>query len=276
MNALLKQAAAAIRNADSLLITAGAGMGIDSGLPDFRGENGFWRAYPPLAKLKKSFVQMANPTLFAENPRLAWGFYGLRLNQYRQTVPHQGFAILQKWAKTKSFGSFVFTSNVDGQFQKAGFDERRVMECHGTIHRLQCTKCLKDPWLNDFEPKVDAENCWLTGDFPKCPQCGNLARPNILMFSDYGWREDDFELKNTAFEDLWLPKTQKLVVIELGAGVAIPTVRYFSEHIAARKQATLIRINPDEALTARDDYFAFPLGALSALTQLDQFLTEQE
>jgi NAD-dependent SIR2 family protein deacetylase len=57
----LEKAARILKNADSLVITAGAGIGVDSGLPDFRGNEGFWRAYPPIAKLGESFVEMANP-----------------------------------------------------------------------------------------------------------------------------------------------------------------------------------------------------------------------
>jgi len=57
----LKRAAHALREAEALLVTAGAGMGVDSGLPDFRGNEGFWKAYPPMAKLGVSFVEMANP-----------------------------------------------------------------------------------------------------------------------------------------------------------------------------------------------------------------------
>jgi hypothetical protein len=56
----VKLAAEEVRSADALLITAGAGMGVDSGLPDFRGTQGFWRAYPAIAKLGLSFQQMAN------------------------------------------------------------------------------------------------------------------------------------------------------------------------------------------------------------------------
>jgi hypothetical protein len=47
----ISQAARAIQKADAVLITAGAGMGVDSGLPDFRGDEGFWKAYPPFAAL---------------------------------------------------------------------------------------------------------------------------------------------------------------------------------------------------------------------------------
>ena len=68
-----------LKQADGLLITAGAGMGVDSGLPDFRGDQGFWKAYPPLKHLGKNFVDMATPELFYTDPKLAWGFYGLRL-----------------------------------------------------------------------------------------------------------------------------------------------------------------------------------------------------
>ena len=51
-------------------------MGVDSGLPDFRGDRGFWKAYPPYAKLGLHFAEMANPRWFDSDPELAWGFYG--------------------------------------------------------------------------------------------------------------------------------------------------------------------------------------------------------
>src|SRR5436189_6030379 len=97
-NEAVKVAAEAIADADALLITAGAGMGVDSGLPDFRGTEGFWRAYPAFAKLGLQFQQLANPAWFRRDPALAWGFYGHRLRLYRDSVPHEGFAILLRWA----------------------------------------------------------------------------------------------------------------------------------------------------------------------------------
>jgi len=67
----VREAAEALNAAEALLITAGAGMGVDSGLPDFRGNQGFWRAYPAIAKLGLSFEQMANPAWFGKDPHLA-------------------------------------------------------------------------------------------------------------------------------------------------------------------------------------------------------------
>ena len=80
-----------IKNSKNILITAGAGMGVDSGLPDFRGNKGLWKAYPPLEKLNFSFSDAANPYFFEKHPNLAWGFYGHRLNLYKNTLPHKGY-----------------------------------------------------------------------------------------------------------------------------------------------------------------------------------------
>jgi len=85
--------------ADSLIISAGAGMGVDSGLPDFRGNQGMWRAYPELGKQRIDFTEIANPAAFKCQPHLAWGFYGHRLALYRQTMPHQGFNLLKQLAE---------------------------------------------------------------------------------------------------------------------------------------------------------------------------------
>ena len=112
---VLEQAAKAIMSAKNIIITAGAGMGVDSGLPDFRGDKGFWKAYPPLNGIP--FCEMANPEKFEENVRLAWGFYGHRLNLYRETVPHVGFSILQKWVKNRPYFIDIIRANLWLNFQ---------------------------------------------------------------------------------------------------------------------------------------------------------------
>ena len=193
----IERAARWLADADALLITAGAGMGIDSGLPDFRGPGGFWRVYPALGKAGIQFEAIANPAAFARDPRLAWGFYGHRLGLYRRTVPHAGFTLLRDLAAGKKHGARVFTSNVDGQFQQAGFAADHVCEVHGSIHHLQCAAgCSDRIWpATDFRPDVDAEYCRLRNELPQCPACGGLARPNILMFGDWGWVERRTELQ---------------------------------------------------------------------------------
>ncbi len=137
-----------IRDADALLICAGAGMGVDSGLPDFRGPEGLWRQYPGLARAQLSFQEIASPWAFQHDAALAWGFYGHRLAMYRQAQPHRGFARLRQWGDAKPHGCAVYTSNVDGQFQKAGFRSQPLTECHGSLHFMQCTQpCGEQVWL---------------------------------------------------------------------------------------------------------------------------------
>src|SRR5512140_310021 len=217
-------AAAAIREAEVIVIGAGAGMGVDSGLPDFRGDQGFWKAYPPYQRLGMSFEDAANPVHFEADPALGWGFYGHRLGLYRATVPHAGFGLLRRWIEARGLPSFVFTSNVDGQFQTAGFDPERLVELHGSIHFLQCAQfCHDGIWENRETVEVD-ETTMRARSFIVCPRCGQVARPNILMFGDLGWAPERAFAQKRRFEEFLVAHHgRKVVVTELGAGTAIPS-----------------------------------------------------
>jgi len=268
----LKRAALALREADALLVTAGAGMGVDSGLPDFRGNEGFWKAYPPMARLGVSFVEMANPFWFERDPSLAWGFYGHRLNLYRRTIPHEGFRQLMEIGRQKEGGYFVFTSNVDGQFQLAGFEEDRIEECHGSIHHLQCSRpCSQDIWdARGVDPDVDETQFRARDPLPRCPKCGSLARPNVLMFNDWDWIPHRTRSQSDRF-GRWLEGLSRsgasLAVAELGAGKAVATVRMTSEGVVRGAKATLIRINPrDYDVPAA--HIGIPFGACEGIRRV--------
>ena len=260
--ALFAQCASLIREADGLLIGAGAGIWVDSGLPDFRSEHGFWKAYPALGRSGISFESIASPDAFESNARLAWGFYGHRLKLYRETVPHEGFAILRDIAENLPHGGFVYTSNVDGQFQRAGFDAERIDECHGSIHHLQCVaQCCEDIWpAREFEPVIDNEKGELLSDFPLCPGCGALARPNVLMFGDWYWLGHRQRAQARRFRQ-WRETVKKLVAIELGAGTDIPSVRVFCQE----QKCPIIRINPREADLGRYRGASLKMGALEGM-----------
>jgi NAD-dependent SIR2 family protein deacetylase len=267
-------AAELIACADGLMIAAGAGMGVDSGLPDFRGKDGFWKAYPALAQANLDFMAVADPRTFDRDPGLAWGFYGHRLALYRQTTPHAGFHILRKWAERMLLGARVFTSNVDGQFQKAGFSEEHIHECHGSIHHLQCmNECESGVWpAATFTPQVDEGTCRLLNDPPLCPHCGGLARPNILMFGDWNWLEQRSQSQRQR-ETRWLEtiadSEARVVVVEIGAGTAIPSVRHFSHRMCHDHGARLVRINLRESQVPSTKDIGFANGSLEALRGID-------
>ncbi|HEY6896300.1 MAG TPA: Sir2 family NAD-dependent protein deacetylase [Rhodocyclaceae bacterium] len=266
----LARAVALVAQCDGLLVTAGAGIGVDSGLPDFRGPQGFWQAYPALGRAGLRFEEVASPDSFQGDARLGWGFYGHRLALYRRTVPHAGFQLLREIGERLPQGLAVFTSNVDGQFQKAGFDSALIAECHGSIHHLQClSPCQADIWpADELQPEVDEASCRMTSPLPCCPRCGGVARPNILMFGDWGWLGRRSAAQQ-ARVDAWCAQVgERLLVIELGAGTAIPSVRRYGES----RGAALIRINPRDAAVARPRDVALPLGALAGLQALNSAL----
>ena len=155
---------------------------------------------------------------------------------------------------------------MDGHFQRAGFDN--VYECHGSIHHLQCLQpCSADIWSADsFLPDVDNDACQLLNTPPHCPHCGGLARPNILMFGDGDWLEQRSADQAERLGN-WLDKVQRPLVIELGAGTAIPSVRYFSQQVVARG-GRLIRINPREPQVSSVRDVGLAAGALEGLTAI--------
>jgi NAD-dependent SIR2 family protein deacetylase len=249
-------------------------MGVDSGLPDFRGPEGFWRAYPPYRALGLRFEELADPVHFADDPTLVWGFYGHRLGLYREITPHAGFGVLLRWAA--STPARVFTSNVDGQFQKAGFAPEHVAEVHGSIHHLQCLAACGQPvWPADgVSVPVDLDTMRAREPLPSCPSCGALARPNILMFGDWSWDPSYAEPRLDALA-AWLRSLRndgaRLAVVEIGAGTGVPTVRRQAE-LASAASGALVRINVREPEVRHGRGVGIPAGAAETLAALARIM----
>jgi len=108
----------------------------------------------------------------------------------------------------------------------------------------------------------------LVNDLPKCPWCGAIARPNIMMFGDMGWIDRRSKLQEADLRR-WGDRATRIVVIELGAGTTIPSVRQFSHELVVNHGARLVRINPIEPAvpTQRDVSIAGP--ALAALQTIE-------
>lgn len=271
---MYERAAELIREAEVFVITAGAGMGVDSGLPDFRGDHGFWKAYPAYDRLGLSFAECATPRHFADDPHFAWGFYGHRTNLYRDTIPHNGFHIISKWIERNGGDYFVVTSNVDGQFQKTGYEEERMFEVHGSIHWLQCQTCCNDRiWRNEGVFQIDETTMRACDPLPCCAACGRVCRPNILMFGDQAWLQGRVIAQSHAFDRFLKANAGRtIVVIEMGAGTAIPTIRSTSERIGRKfKHATVIRINPREPRIG-SPHLSMSCGALEGLQRIDHLV----
>mmetsp|Transcript_62354 Transcript_62354/g.115732 ORF Transcript_62354/g.115732 Transcript_62354/m.115732 type:complete len:359 (+) Transcript_62354:1-1077(+) len=332
MEEALTRAAKAIEKADALLITTGAGMGVDSGLGTFRGRNaGVW---PPLKALRRDFSEMSTPRWFNTDPRLAWAFWHFRHEAYTKGSPHAGYDILSKWANSKTHGYFSVTSNIDGHWERTkGIKASRVYECHGALTHMQCVEDDGRIWKTDpeqigslqvpdwdvtpgeeVEAKVSAK--WvpakvgedgasifsMQGDplqaegvrrkggqdlmrvvegcpLPAAPESSAAARPNVLMFGDWGVNVSRIQNQGEAF-DSWvrgLLGTANLAIIEIGAGLTVSTIRHISETTLRQvSNSTLIRINLDDSSVkgAREDRSISigGLGALDALSRIDAII----
>lgn len=242
-----------------------------------------------MAKKGLVFSQVSNPQSFVHDPCFGWGFYGHRYHLYTNAKPHKGYQILNKWAsKLNDNRSFVFTSNVDGHFELSGF-EGRMVECHGSIHYLQAfdnylTNAIWPAKEQLAKLEIDSETFLAKEPLPTVPESilaeskskgvNRLARPNILMFGDYGFIGDRVEEQYAKYDEFikGLKKTTQLVIVEIGAGLAVPTVRHESESLTRKfPNSTLIRINPREPqCTGVSNAIELPMNAKECLEMIDE------
>ncbi len=143
------------------VVLTGAGMSTESGIPDFRSENGWWRRIDPRSVATKE-VLYADYTLFHE-------FYSMRIRGLTCCKPHKGYYILAQWEKNNIINS-IATQNVDRFHQIAG--NHKVYELHGCIRTIRCDSCGTAHAMGDF---LDGSGC--TG-------CGGRLRPDVVLFGE--------------------------------------------------------------------------------------------
>lgn len=239
-----------ITNAKVCVVFAGAGIGSDSGLKVFRSKEGLWEQYPDIGKVKLSFKQIANPFHYERYKNASIPFYRDRLRNYIDTEPHDGFRALLSIVDDMPKGYFVVTSNVDGHFQKAGFDKKLICEEHGSIHKWQCVRksCAKS---SGIEGLTSGSSVAMNDEVPRCKKCKSILRPNLCMFDDFDWYYPPYE-ENEIRKNAFLANVEydfsgdEVMILEIGAGNEIRTMRSAAESLAHHTNSKVIRINPDK------------------------------
>jgi NAD-dependent SIR2 family protein deacetylase len=264
-----------IQDADAIAIFAGAGMGVDSGLEQYRGEKGLWKKSILLNDIAVNYYDLMQPVAFKKQPELAWGLIGFLMEKYDKVEPHRGFSILKEMVHDKQH--FVVTSNIDEHFQKAGFNRNRIFEIHGSIYNSQCmynAEC--EIWETEY-PKLESQSLTASPPFPMCPECNSYCRPNIYLF------EDDFFVPAISADQQfrymeWQERINRncgnVIAIEIGAGKTISTLRRYAEKFAGDNHP-LIRINLNDFETNNTNHISVPFGALDCFVRIENIIDKE-
>jgi NAD-dependent protein deacetylase/lipoamidase len=153
-----------------VLVITGAGVSAESGIPTFRGKDGYWRNLDP--------AKLATLEAFAKNPNLVWEWYRERRQRIRKSEPNPAHQAIAKLAqRAREF--LLITQNVDDLHARAKWEgntlvRQNIVQIHGDIFITRCSHC--DFSRNERDRDV--------GGLPKCPQCGALMRPGVVWFGE--------------------------------------------------------------------------------------------
>jgi len=256
------------------LFLTSAGMSADSGIPTFRDKDGYWKNFPIFKEKGLDAYELASPASFRSQPHHSWAFYEWRRRNAKENSPHHGYTVINNLINNFFEKSFVHTTNTDGYHIISGIDKSQITEVHGSIWRLQCMRGVSCKF--GFADNYDVPLCDLdyktmsASDMPKCPYCGSLIRPHVLMFGDWEYIEHSTQYNN--FQDFVSRVGVPDIVFLIGSSSEIPT----NDYIAARFQShgsQVVTINPDRASTrvCKPDIF-IQTGALEALTSIEDII----
>lgn len=264
---VIRQVQDYLSSAEVLLVFSGAGMSADSGLPVYRGENGSWGRFEK--EFGKNITELMTPAFIRQYPVEMWKRFSRGLAHLKQVQPHEGYGILMKWIQNFGLEYFAVTSNVDGLFIKAGFDQERVYEIHGASGYLQCTiPCRPLVWQEDYALYHEKEDLTYE-DLPKCPHCRELVRPNVYIFKDRTFVPTRTSGQRECWEDfIKKHRHKKTLCLEIGAGPTIRTIRRLTEKVKTHPQTLALRINPHE-YDIDPPHLFLATTALEALRLLD-------
>jgi NAD-dependent deacetylase len=148
-----------IRTRQPCVVLTGAGISTESGIPDFRSPTGIWEHYDPM--------EYATIDAFRRDPEKVWEFYALRLEVLAQAEPNEGHRALAELER-RGLVQAIVTQNIDGLHQRAGSEN--VIEVHGSIRTASCLEC--------------GEQVPLEQAMPRCPRCGEILKPDVVMFGE--------------------------------------------------------------------------------------------
>ncbi|MNF65407.1 NAD-dependent protein deacetylase [compost metagenome] len=220
----IQRVAAAIEAAERILVITGAGLSADSGLPTYRGLGGL---YNGVTEEGLPIEAALSGPMLRRDPALCWKYLaqlGHACLGARPNAGHEAIAELQR----RKPGCWVLTQNIDGYHRQAGSPPERLIEIHGELSPLYCQSCGAE------SPDLARH---LAGEMPpKCPECGGILRPPVVLFEEM--------LPEQAIDSLYAELRKGFdAVISVGTTASFP---YIIEPVVRTRQAGgfTVEINP--------------------------------
>jgi NAD-dependent deacetylase len=246
----LEIAAARRSSVVRVLVITGAGVSAESGIPTFRGKDGYWRNLDP--------IKLATPEAFARDPELVWQWYRERRRQISDAKPnaaHEAIANLAHCADE----FLLVTQNVDDLHERGGLAKAEMV--HGDIFVTRCSRCEWRAELCDADPSENGDETGLAGarssmiefsdnekrqknGVPRCAKCDALVRPGVVWFGEL------LPLRETQRVEKYLQRDPCGVVIVAGTTATFGYIIDWALR-ASRRGGELIEVNPEETPLSR-------------------------
>ena len=219
-----------LKDSRKIVFVTGAGISQESGIPTFRGKDGYWRRYDPM--------KLASIDAFYDDPKLVWEWYEDRRKNILSVKPNEGHFAISQMEEFKDI--VVLTQNIDGLHQRSG--STNVLELHGSIIRIKCTVCdFIDNITENFESLP-----------PKC-KCGSMLRPDVVWFGE------------PLPQNIWQSAIKEAsicdVMIIVGTSLVVSPANTLPVY-AKQNGAILIEVNPEKTVMSND--MALSIQATSA------------
>ena len=173
-----------------LLVITGAGVSAESGIPTFRGKDGYWRNLDP--------AKLATPEAFERDPELVWEWYRERRQRIRNAQPSAAHKAIAKLAQhAEEF--LLVTQNVDDLHARAGMPKEKMVQIHGDVFVTRCSCCgfanigrggSPEPPASRSQQAIEVNRLYLRAagqeenKIPRCPECDGLMRPGVVWFGE--------------------------------------------------------------------------------------------
>jgi len=227
-----------------VLILTGAGVSAESGIPTFRGKDGYWR--------NLDSAKLATPEAFARDPQLVWDWYRERRQRIRNAQPNAAHEAITRLAKHADEFLLV-TQNVDDLHARAGSHQETMVQIHGDIFVTRCSSCdfQRDDHEHPPSPRASEAGLRRTSeqkqegvDVPRCLECDALMRPGVVWFGEQlPWRELQ-RVEN------FLDRGRCDVVIVVGTTATFGYIVDWALR-ASRDGGELIEVNPEDTPLSR-------------------------